>query len=53
MLSWIFSFALAVDYLVYTREVIGNIWQSYPIEFLLLGLSVAFLAAIFIFGPAW
>ena len=44
---------IAVDYLVYTREVIGNIWQSYPIEYLLLGLGVAFLAAIAIFGPAF
>jgi phosphoglycerol transferase MdoB-like AlkP superfamily enzyme len=34
---------IAVDYLVYTREVIGNIRESYPLE-LLLGL-VALIAA--------
>ena len=29
---------IAVDYLVYTHEVIGNIWQSYPIVFWLAGI---------------
>jgi phosphoglycerol transferase MdoB-like AlkP superfamily enzyme len=35
---------IAVDYLVYTREVIGNIWESYPVGKLLavlVTLSVA------------
>lgn len=29
---------IAVDYLIYTTEVIGNIWQSYPIVKLLIGI---------------
>lgn len=29
---------IAVDYLVYTREVVGNIWQSYPVAKLINGL---------------
>ena len=29
---------VAVDYLVYTNEVVGNIWQSYPMPVILLGL---------------
>jgi phosphoglycerol transferase MdoB-like AlkP superfamily enzyme len=29
---------IAVDYLVYTREVLGNIWQSYPVGKLLAAL---------------
>ena len=31
---------IAVDYLVYTREVLGNIWQSYPVGKLLAALLV-------------
>jgi len=31
---------IAVDYLVYTNEVIGNIWQSYPMPAILLGLAL-------------
>jgi phosphoglycerol transferase MdoB-like AlkP superfamily enzyme len=31
---------IAVDYLVYTREVIGNILESYPVPALLAGLLV-------------
>jgi phosphoglycerol transferase MdoB-like AlkP superfamily enzyme len=38
---------IAVDYLIYTREVIGNIVESYPVAPLLTG--VAALAAL----PAW
>ncbi len=38
---------IAVDYLVYTREVLGNIWQSYPVGWLLTGIGL--LAA----GLAW
>jgi phosphoglycerol transferase MdoB-like AlkP superfamily enzyme len=30
---------IAVDYLVYTTEVLANIWQSYPIVWLLLGIA--------------
>ena len=32
---------IAVDYLVYTREVIGNIRESYPLNKILLGLFLA------------
>lgn len=35
---------IAVDYLIYTHEVIGNIWQSYPVGKILLGLAA--LAAL-------
>jgi len=31
---------IAVDYLIYTTEVVGNIWQSYPIVKLLIGIFV-------------
>lgn len=31
---------IAVDYLVYTREVFGNIWQSYPMEAILAVIVV-------------
>ena len=49
--EWIFwdEFAsrfnfIAVDYLVYTHEVLGNIWQSYPVGKLLLLLTLPALA---------
>jgi phosphoglycerol transferase MdoB-like AlkP superfamily enzyme len=32
---------IAVDYLAYTREVLGNIWESYPIPALLAVLATA------------
>ncbi len=35
---------IAVDYLVYTHEVLGNIWQSYPVGKLLLALVLPSLA---------
>ena len=38
-LSVRFNF-VAVDYLVYTNEVVGNIWQSYPMPAILFGLVV-------------
>ena len=31
---------IAVDYLVYTTEVLGNIQQSYPIGWIIIGLTV-------------
>jgi phosphoglycerol transferase MdoB-like AlkP superfamily enzyme len=34
---------IAVDYLVYTREVIGNIQQSYPFEWILAGIGTVSL----------
>ena len=36
---------IAVDYLVYTTEVIGNIWESYPVvQIILIVLALTFLA---------
>ena len=32
---------IAVDYLVYTDEVLGNIWESYPMPAILTGLLAA------------
>ena len=32
---------IAIDYLVYTREVVGNIRESYPLNKILLGLGTA------------
>ena len=31
---------IAVDYLLYTHEVLGNIWQSYPVGRVLLALAL-------------
>ncbi|HEX5091051.1 MAG TPA: sulfatase-like hydrolase/transferase [Burkholderiales bacterium] len=30
---------IAVDYLIYTQEVLGNIWESYPVGWMLVGLA--------------
>lgn len=38
---------IAVDYLVYTHEVIGNILESYPVFSLLAGLGAATAALVF------
>lgn len=38
---------IAVDYLVYTTEVIGNIRQSYPVGWILTALAALALAAFF------
>lgn len=35
---------IAVDYLIYTNEVLGNIWESYPVPALLGAIGVAALA---------
>jgi hypothetical protein len=37
---------IAVDYLVYTQEVIGNIRQSYPVRAILSAIAVAALAIV-------
>ncbi|MDI1260671.1 alkaline phosphatase family protein [Aquabacterium sp.] len=43
---------IAVDYLIYTQEVIGNIRQSYPIPAIMLGLaSLAGLLTFFLRHP--
>ena len=36
---------IAVDYLLYTHEVLGNIWESYPVGRILAGLGLAAAAA--------
>lgn len=42
---------IAVDYLVYTTEVIGNIRQSYPIEWIITGLVIiSFLITYYFAG---
>ena len=59
--EWIFwdEFAsrfnfIAVDYLVYTHEVIGNIWQSYPVGKILAGLALFACATTWPFlRPVW
>lgn len=38
---------IAVDYLVYTTEVIGNIRQSYPINSIMVGLVIATLLIVY------
>lgn len=43
---------IAVDYLVYTNEVIGNIRQSYPVEWILLFLCLASAALTYFVSPA-
>lgn len=39
---------IAVDYLVYTREVIGNIWESYPVGKLLAVLAALSIAITYL-----
>ncbi|MBK7661413.1 MAG: LTA synthase family protein [Betaproteobacteria bacterium] len=39
---------IAVDYLVYTHEVIGNIRQSYPVPAILAAIAIAALALAFL-----
>lgn len=39
---------IAVDYLVYTREVVGNIRESFPVGTLLSALAVATLALVWV-----
>lgn len=42
---------IAVDYLLYTHEVIGNIYESYPIGWILAGIAVAALATALALSP--
>lgn len=44
---------IAVDYLVYTREVVGNIWQSYPAGILLAAMTTATVVGLIAIGPAF
>lgn len=42
---------IAVDYLVYTNEVVGNIWESYPMIPILGGVLLIALGATRLFRP--
>jgi phosphoglycerol transferase MdoB-like AlkP superfamily enzyme len=44
---------IAVDYLVYTQEVIGNIVESYPLAPILLGVGAVAAAIAWIVGRLW
>ena len=45
---------IAVDYLLYTHEVLGNIWQSYPTGKLLLALALGAAALTALLArPLW
>ena len=39
---------VAVDYLMYPTEVVDNIWESYPTGFVVTGLALLSLAAVFL-----
>ncbi len=41
---------IAVDYLVYTNEVVGNIIESYPIYKILIAVAVTSIGICFFFG---
>lgn len=40
---------VAVDYLLYPNEVVGNIWQSYPTGWVLAGIGLAAAAGFLLF----
>jgi phosphoglycerol transferase MdoB-like AlkP superfamily enzyme len=45
---------IAVDYLIYTHEVLGNIWESYPVGWMLGALGAAALALTALLArPLW
>lgn len=43
---------IAVDYLIYTREVLGNIRQSYPVEWILAGIALVGLLVLVVLRQA-
>ncbi len=43
---------IAVDYLIYTKEVIGNIRESYPVELWIAMILVACFAAVWFTWPS-
>ena len=43
---------IAVDYLIYTREVTGNITESYPMHWLVLSWAAITLSILFIILPS-
>jgi phosphoglycerol transferase MdoB-like AlkP superfamily enzyme len=45
---------IAVDYLIYTHEVLGNIWESYPVGRILAALALVALALTALLArPLW
>ncbi|GMR18616.1 MAG: LTA synthase family protein [Gammaproteobacteria bacterium] len=44
---------IAVDYLIYTREVLGNIRESYPVGWVFAGIGVVTLVIIFLLRHKW
>ncbi len=44
---------IAVDYLIYTREVLGNIRESYPVGWVFAGIGVVTLVIIFLLRHEW
>jgi hypothetical protein len=40
---------IAVDYLIYTHEVVNNIKQFYPLSLLIIGVSLTVFLVIFFF----
>ncbi|RKS25759.1 phosphoglycerol transferase MdoB-like AlkP superfamily enzyme [Flavobacterium endophyticum] len=40
---------IAVDYLIYTHEVVRNIQESYPLPYLILGVAAITLLIVFLF----
>ena len=42
---------IAVDYLVYTHEVLGNIWESYPVVLWMTGILIASLGIVWLTWP--
>ncbi|MGC4013248.1 MAG: LTA synthase family protein [Luteolibacter sp.] len=43
---------IAVDYLVYTNEVVGNIRESYPLATILLAIALFTVSTVFLFRKA-
>jgi len=42
---------IAVDYLIYTTEVIGNIWESYPMIWIFIGILIfAVVSTLLVFN---
>ncbi len=44
---------IAIDYLVYTQEVVANAWQSYPITWIILSLLAATAILVFLTRKAF
>ncbi len=44
---------IAVDYLIYTREVLGNIRESYPVAWVFAGIGAVALIIIYLLRQQW